>query len=193
MDTSREEFIQAWGLNGYDQDSIQPELYDLITPYANPGKVALEIGCGRGTWTRVLSQLFGGVVALDVIPPSDWIRALWNVQHNQVPDRCFECWLVEDNSIDFAFSFGCLCHLSETAVRSYLKSLYAKMKSGATAILMFGNWTRHPGPDTSPGGLCPWFYQDLPLVKSWAAEAGFVDFKDLLPSHRDTLARMVKR
>lgn len=190
MDATKAEFLRVWGPDGYAQESIGPEVQALLTPYINHEHTVLEIGPGRGTWTRLLSTLFGKVVTLDVLPKSDWLQQLPNVEHHELPDRCFRCEGVEDNSIDFVWSFGVFCHFTEAACRAYLTSIYQKMKSGASAILLFGNWARHPHPPAD--GLCQWFFQDLALVQTWLRDAGFVDFRDLLPQYRDTMAYVRK-
>ena len=203
MDTPKECFIKQWG-TGY----VQSWGYALpfadfenaaLKPFFNKEHVAIEIGCGRGIWTKEhLSPNFKKVICLDVIPRSDWLASLPNVEYVELPDRNFSCYGVEDDSIDFAWSFGCFCHLSMDAVREYLKSLYKKMKIGANAALMFGNWPRHPEHKSLPKDAswspeqCPWFYQDLDLVGRAIADAGFVEFRDLLPTFRETMAYFKK-
>jgi hypothetical protein len=147
---------------------------------------------------KCLSPGFRKVTCLDVIPKSDWIASLPNVEYVELPDRDFSCFGVVDGSIDFVWSFGCLCHLSMDAVREYLKNLFQKAKSGANLVCMFGNWPRHPSLKhvdrnaTYPPESCPWFYQDLELVQRAVEDAGFVDFKDVFPDLRDTVAHFKK-
>lgn len=199
MDTPKDCFIKAWGIGYVEQWPYPLPINDFvkttIAPFCNKQHVALEIGCGRGVWTaNCLSPNFQKVICLDVIPKSDWIASLPNVEYVELPDRNFSCLGVEDNSIDFVWSFGCFCHLSMDAVREYLKSLFKKVKVGADLVCMFGNWPKHPfnrnvvyTPDQ-----CPWFYQDLELVQQAVKSAGFVDFKDMLPGFRDTIAHFKK-
>jgi len=199
MDTPKDCFIKAWGIGYVEQWPYATPVNDFvkttIAPFCNKQHVALEVGCGRGVWTQnCLSSNFKKVICLDVIPKSDWIASLPNVEYIELPDRNFTCLGVEDDSIDFVWSFGCFCHLSMDAVREYLKSLFKKTKSGANLVIMFGNWPKHPfnrnvvyAPDQ-----CPWFYQDLELVQQAMEDAGFVDFKDMIPDFRDTIAHFKK-
>lgn len=204
MDTPKECFVKAWGI-GYVEPwgchgvPLNDFVKMTIAPFCNKEHVALEVGCGRGIWTaNCLSPNFKRVVCLDVIPKSDWIAKLPNVEYVELPDRNFSCLGVEDDSIDFVWSYGCFCHLTMDAVREYLRSLFKKAKSGANLVIMFGNWIRNPhtkGCDKdaiySPE-QCPWFYQDLELVQQAVKEAGFIDFKDMLPDFRDTIAHFKK-
>jgi SAM-dependent methyltransferase len=203
MDTPKDCFIKAWGIGYVEQWPYTMPVSDFIkttvTPFCNKQHVALEVGCGRGVWTQnCLSPNFKKVICLDVIPKSDWIAQLPNVEYIELPDRNFSCLGVADNSVDFVWSFGCFCHLTMDAVREYLKSLFRVTKRGANLVCMFGNWQKHPNliqvdkGAVFPPDQCPWFYQDLELVKQAILDAGFMDFVDLVPEVRDTIVHFKK-
>jgi cyclopropane fatty-acyl-phospholipid synthase-like methyltransferase len=182
------------GLTKYTRDDVVA----AMAKYYNKDHTCLEIGCGGGMWTRnFLIPNFKRVVCLDVVPK----KFQGDCDYIQLSNKDFFCTGVQDSSIDFAFSFGVFCHLSGEAQASYLTNLYKKMKPGGHAIIMFANFDRHPDhknateeylhaykySNPSPTGGC-WFYMDLALNKKIVEDAGFVDFQDLLPDFRDTLA-----
>ena len=66
-----------------------------------------------------------------------------NVRYIELPDRDYNCTGVEDESIDFAFSFGVFCHLPNSANETYVNSIYKKLKVGGVALLAFADFYRH--------------------------------------------------
>src|SRR5215469_2036080 len=115
-------------LEGHPLDPMAPSAYQqlgyismlhatylrCIKPYIKPETVALELGPGRGAWTQCLlgSKV---VYALDALSPQlngifEYLGNPTNLKYFQVTD--FECNMVPDNSLDYMFSHGCLCHVS---------------------------------------------------------------------------------
>jgi cyclopropane fatty-acyl-phospholipid synthase-like methyltransferase len=207
-DTDAEVFNAIWpggyeeSFEGYTNNGVSKysrnDIENLIRPFYNKEHVCLEIGCGGGMWTRnYLVPNFKHVICLDVVPKK--FKA--DCTYIQLANKDFFCSGVEDNSIDFVFSYGVFCHLSSEAQEEYLKNLFHKMKSGAQAFILFANFDRHPDhmnqneeyirqykqTNVSPNGGS-WFYMDLDLCKKIITKAGFSDFQDLIPDFRDTLA-----
>ena len=203
QDTAKEHFITTWQNGYYDNWAHSIPIADFvkltIEPYYNPHHVALEVGCGRGFWTtQYLSGNFRKIICIDVIPKPDQIAALNDAEFIELPNRDFTCYGVANNSIDFVWSYGCFCHLTMAAVQEYLNNLFLKVKSGANLVIMFGNWERHPqlckvdpSAEYRPE-LCPWFYQNIELVQNAVHNAGFINFQDLYPDCRDTIAYFKK-
>jgi hypothetical protein len=116
-----------------------------IKPYVGPETVALEIGPGRGCWTR---SMLGAkkIYALDALSAEhngifDYLGNPANVEYHQVAD--FECKMIDDNEIDFLFSFGCLCHVSFEGISAYAKNLFPKLKSGAQCFWMIADYDKY--------------------------------------------------
>ena len=81
-----------------------------IKPYVNDATVSLEIGPGRGAWTKLLlpSQ---EVYALDAKPAEDnrffeYLEHPDNVKYFQVND--FDCDMLPEDHFTYMFSYGCL-------------------------------------------------------------------------------------
>jgi SAM-dependent methyltransferase len=205
MDIADTEFQRIWD-KGYSESfeatgyaELKTKLPELIQKYANPEGTALDIGCGSCMWTsKWVAPHFKRIIALDVIrAPSD-VGA--KVEYRQVTDRDFSCASIGDSTIDFVFSLGCLCHLSNSANLAYLQSSYRVLKPGGKALLMFANWPNHLGLSVEAGkarnreeaGPGWWYYNDAETVAQMASKTGFKTFIDLIPGCRDLFALFSK-
>ena len=108
--------------------------------------VVLEIGPGRGGWTKaLLGQSVQKLYALDALSAEH--NGFWTyvgndprVVYTQVGD--FECTPVPDREIDFFFSFGVFCHISRRGTEAYFTSVARKMKPGATGFCMISDYDK---------------------------------------------------
>ena len=104
-----------------------------IRPYINSETRALEIGPGRGGWTKALLPA-KEVWTLDALSAEyngffEYLDHPQNVRYLQVSD--FECQDLPDSHFDYMFSFGCLCHVSFEGITEYAKNIFPKLVSGA--------------------------------------------------------------
>ena len=117
-----------------------------IRPFITPDTVALEIGPGRGTFTRGLvpAREVWCLDALDAEHNQFWEHvgdaARDHVFYHQVND--FSCSVLPDNHFDFIFSFGVFCHITAEGQRAYYRNLFAKAKPGAQAMIMFADFDK---------------------------------------------------
>jgi SAM-dependent methyltransferase len=201
---TKQNFIRAWGLSGYRENFDVYSMADrggvgektvvdgALRPYFNRGHVCLEIGCGGGYWSRnYLSPNFKSVIGLDVVPvEGDWPA---NFRFIEVPNRDYSCFGVQDESVDFVWSFGVFCHLRNDCTWQYVKSAYRVLKPGGRATLYFANSDRRPGCATV-GGRDDIIWADMTTQDAydvmWAA--GFVDIVDAVPDARDTILTGLK-
>lgn len=205
VDTSKECFVATWPGGYYESwNGVKPEWEQRIvefgiTPFASKDKMALEIGCGQGLWTiKYLCPLFHHVTAMDLLPPID-APVAENLSYIEVPERDFTCHNMQDECVDFAFSYNTFPHLSGGAQQAYLRGIFRVLQPGGDAVVHFANMDRHPwGPtlrtetNGNPNvrhanGAC-WFYNDMKLTVQWVEAAGFTDLRDLMVNdYRDTL------
>jgi len=142
---SKKDFLAFWGKTGYvetwdgHQYNWSKEIQDLVLNEigSEKEKVVLEIGCGAGYWTKFLCENSKQVFAIDLIPKPKIDSK--NFKYIENKDMQFDCSALEDNSIDFAFSFGVFCHLSFDACESYLKDVMRVLKNGGSAIFMYSD------------------------------------------------------
>jgi Methyltransferase domain len=109
-----------------------------IRPYITPETVALEIGPGRGTWTKGLLPA-KEIWVMDALSAEhngffEYLKQPENVKYLQVED--FECRDLPVDHFDYMFSFGCLCHVSFDGVTAYAENIFDKLKPGANCFWM---------------------------------------------------------
>ena len=117
-------------------------------------KTVLEIGPGRGAWTKLMLDA-KQIYCLDIL--SDEHNKFWEyigdkfknkIQYIHVND--FKCDKIQDNSIDFLFSFGVFCHISFTGQKEYMTNLYPKLKKGARCYIMVADLKKYLTYDNNP-------------------------------------------
>lgn len=118
-----------------------------IRPYVGPDTAVVEIGPGRGAWTRTFLQLGAtDVWCLDALSREHngfdaYVGAPNPVRYFQVAD--FSCRELPDDHFNFLFSFGCLCHVSPDGVEQYLRNMYAKLRRGANAFILVADYDKY--------------------------------------------------
>jgi hypothetical protein len=117
-----------------------------IRPYIKEGETtALEIGPGRGGWTRTMLKA-KEVWCLDALSAEH--NGFWqyvgrhpHVHYHQVHD--FSCSDLPDDAFDYLFSFGCFCHVSFAGIEAYMENLWRKLRSGANAFVMVADYEKY--------------------------------------------------
>jgi hypothetical protein len=133
-----------------------------IKPYVNSETIALEIGAGRGAWTKALLPA-KEVWALDALPAAqtrfyDYVGDRSHVRYIQVED--FSCSMLPDDYFNYMFSFGCLCHVSFSGIEEYAQNLFSKLKSGSNCFWMVADYDKFNRVVTN-----------LPRYSIWASAA----------------------
>jgi SAM-dependent methyltransferase len=116
-----------------------------IKPWITPRSHVLEIGCGRGAWTR----LFLGaaeVNCVDVLSAEhndfhSYVGDVENVHYHQVEDFALD--IIPDNSIEYVFSYDALCHVSFGGITEYARSLFRVMKEDAHGFIMVADYRKY--------------------------------------------------
>jgi hypothetical protein len=116
-----------------------------IRPYINATTAALEIGPGRGAWTKALLPS-KEVFVMDALSAShnkfyEYIGEQAHVNYIHVED--FSCKELPDEYFDYMFSFGTLCHVSFEGIEEYAKNLHKKLKTGANCFWMIGDYNKY--------------------------------------------------
>jgi hypothetical protein len=116
-----------------------------IKPYLNRDSISLELGPGRGAWTKALLPS-KEVYALDALPEEhngfyDYLGHPVNVKYFQVTD--FTCSMLPDNHFDYMFSYDCLCHVSFEGISEYAVNLLPKLKRGSNCFWMVADYDKY--------------------------------------------------
>lgn len=116
-----------------------------IKPYINETTVALEIGPGRGAWTKALLNS-KEVQVLDALSEKhnrffEYLNYPQNVVYHHVKN--FDCKMLPENHFNYMFSFGCLCHVSFEGISEYAKNIYSKLKAGSNCFWMIADFDHY--------------------------------------------------
>jgi phospholipid N-methyltransferase len=148
--------------------SILHALYLMtIKPYLHKESIVLEIGPGRGAFTKaILRHEPKEVWCLDAVSAekngfNQYVGRHDNVKYTQVTD--FSCSMLPDNHFNYLFSFGALCHVSFDGITQYLTNLYPKLKSGAECFIMVADYDKFNSCMDNIDNLS--IYKNLPFHK----------------------------
>jgi SAM-dependent methyltransferase len=194
-DNSKEVFLSTWP-GGYTENwavygemsgkSEEDVVAKCLSPFFSREKIVLEVGCGKGFWTeKYLAANFKKVIALDLLPSVNFKSS--NIHYIEVPDRDFSCFGVEDESIDFCWSFGVFCHLSIEACQEYMEAIFRKLKPGGCVSLYFSNSERRPKDCSFSPEVIQWVKNDFATTETMMTIAGFKTIRDLMPDLKDTM------
>jgi len=142
---------------------------EAIRPFVNADSNVMELGPGKGAWTRSIMKLIpeGTLQTVDFQDVSKWLepeRYQGRLTCHQVADNAFSC--IEDESIDFFWSMGVLCHNNNQHIRQLLTNSLSKVKSGGYACHQFGDWGKLEQYGWKKGGV-PTNFQELPDDEIW--------------------------
>jgi SAM-dependent methyltransferase len=127
-----------WGSTELEwSTSIFPRIRQFV-----PASTILEIAPGFGRWTQFLKGFCQQLIAVDVSP-----ACIERCKERFAADPQVHCYvndgkslsMVEDASVDFAFSFDSLVHVEADVVAAYLNELGKKLKPGGFAFLHHSN------------------------------------------------------
>jgi len=121
-----------------------------IEPYVNEESTVLDIGTDGGFWLYTMNKA-NKMIGMDIRPASQ--TSFWdhmerwqnndsiNIQDklSYVLNKDFKCNELENDSIDFVFSYDVFCHISYMGTEEYLKNLYPKLKSGCNLFIMIAD------------------------------------------------------
>ena len=116
-----------------------------IKPYVTPVSVVLEIGPGRGAWTRTLLKA-REVWCLDALSAEhnqfwEYVGPAPHVRYHQVTD--FSCSGLPNDHFDYVFSFGTLCHIPFSGITEYVRNLWPKLRSGCEGFIMVADYAKY--------------------------------------------------
>lgn len=125
--------------------SYRRVFFEAVLPYIKPDSVVLELGPGRGSWSRALLKYLphGKLHTIDFQDVEKWLEPkIYNgrLVCHKVEDNSLSC--LEDNYFDFFWSFGVLCHNNAEDLKQILQNSLPKMKPGGIAVHQYGDWNK---------------------------------------------------
>lgn len=142
---------------------------EAALPYLKPDSKVLELGPGKGSWSRALLKYLpeGELHTVDFQDVHQWLEPEkygGRLTCHLVEDNLFNC--VRDNYFDFFWSFGVLCHNNTSHIQEILTHSFSKMKPGGIAIHQYGDWNKLDDYGWQNGGV-PIEFQDKPDDEIW--------------------------
>lgn len=175
---------------------------NAVRPYLHPSSKVLELGPGKGSWSRAILTCIpdGELHTVDFQDVTRWLS----------PDTYtgrLTCHHVQDNSFqklpgayfDLFWSFGVLCHNESASILEILQSARRTMKRGGVSIHQYGDWIKLEQFGWNRGGVPQtfktqrdeniwWPRNDQQAMTKLAREAGWdVLCADLNLLRRDSL------
>ena len=178
---------------------------EAIRPFVKSDSNVLELGPGKGSWSRSIMNLVteGSLTTVDFQDVTQWLEPQnygGRMKCIQVKDNTFSC--IEDHSMDFFWSMGVLCHNNQDHIREILTNSLWKVKRGGYACHQFADWKKLEAYGWTKGGV-PTEFKDKPDDEIWwprndtestakiAAEAGWhVKVADMGLLERDGVMRL---
>lgn len=113
-----------------------------VRPYLRPDSRVLELGPGRGSWTRaILACIPDG--AIHVVDPVD-VRP-WMPDDSRVVVHAgsgADLGFLLRRGFDFVFSFGVLCHCARREREAILAATLGVARPGGIAVHQYGDWDK---------------------------------------------------
>lgn len=149
--------------------SYRRVFFEALLPYIQPDSVVLELGPGRGSWSKAILKYipYGQLKTVDFQDVEKWLKPekyQGRLSCHQVQDNSFSC--IENNTIDFFWSFGVLCHNNVDQIREILSNSLYKMKVGAFAVHEYANWKKLDNYGWKKGKV-PTEFKNLPDNDIW--------------------------
>jgi len=134
---------------------------NAIIPYLKDNSVVLEIGPGKGAWSRAILKYIpnGQLHTVDFQDARSWLKP-WRYGEklvcHQVGDN--DCYAeFKDDMFDFCWSFGVLCHNNLEDIGKILRESLPKMKPGGIAVHQHAEWDKLEEYGWKKGGIPPEF------------------------------------
>lgn len=117
--------------------AILPRIHAFV-----PSGTILEIAPGYGRWTHYLKDLCDRLVAVDLTERCiescrERFSQATNLEFHVNDGRSLA--MIEDESVDFVFSFDSLVHVDEDVLASYLNQLATKLKPNGVGFFHHSN------------------------------------------------------
>lgn len=140
LDWSRrgEEWSVWWGgTPAFWYGAVLPRIHAMV-----PARTILEIGPGYGRWTAYLKELCDRLVLVDLTEQCiSYCRERFaedsNLDYHVNDGRSLS--MIDDESIDFAFSFDSLVHAQADVIADYLTQLAAKLTPDGVGFIHHSN------------------------------------------------------
>lgn len=126
---------------GYTSNEAMEELLGPIIEWIEPficDRRVLEIACGTGNWTQVLSRRAVSVLAVDQSAAYLDIARSKKYAHDNVTFLRADAYSLEklEGSYDAAFAADWWSHIPKSCISSFVTSMMSRLRPGGHAVLL---------------------------------------------------------
>lgn len=116
-----------------------------VKPFLKKDSRVLELGPGRGSWSRAILETIGEgeLHTVDFQDVRPWLHPEsygGRLVCHQVADNSFSA--VPDGYFDLFWSFGVLCHNNQADIFEILRNALPKAKVGGVAVHQYSDWDK---------------------------------------------------
>jgi len=127
-----------WNTREFDRQIFQ----EFCKPYITKESEVMEIGCGGGKFSVMIAPFCKKLICSDISQQmlnrtSQRLSNFTNVQYLKLDGEDFKG--VEDESLDFVFSYDVFVHLDVEDIFCYLRDMKRILKKGGRAAIHFAN------------------------------------------------------
>lgn len=161
--------FQRWKEEKRIGGSYRQVFLKAIKPYLRPDSQVLELGPGRGSWSRSILKHIpqGSLHTIDFQDVTKWLNPDQYAQRlicHRVTDNSASS--LPDNHFDFFWSFGVLCHNNIESIGDILKNTLPKMRIGGIAVHQYSDWHKLEKYGWEKGGI-PLEFKQKPDDQIW--------------------------
>ncbi|WP_026072283.1 class I SAM-dependent methyltransferase [Nodosilinea nodulosa] len=142
-----------------------------LLPFLKPNSKILEIGPGRGSWSKAILQHIpqGELHVVDFQNVESWLqpsRYPGRLYCHQIEDSSAYDRIFDDDYFDVCWSFGVLCHNNLDKIEDVLTQTIPKVKENGYAIHHYGDWEKLENYGWEKGGV-PLEFRDKQDDEIW--------------------------
>jgi len=156
---------------GLDPDAWKRSLInEVMLKYIKKGSTILEIGPGAGRWTEILVGLADSLILVDISKKClDLCKERFK-NYNNIRYILTEGQLdfIQDNSIDYIWSYDVFVHINPTDIRTYLRDIRRILKPHGYGIIHHSG--QYDNNKTRERGFRS--YMTSELFASWVTDNG---------------------
>ena len=135
-----------YGVEWGDPDLVPPLEFvrnRYLLPYIKGDQCAVEIGPGGGRWTRYLLG-FKKLYVVDYYSELlDEVKRRFRRPHvTFIKNNGTDFPGIDDQSVDFLFSFGTFVHLDAHLIEGYLNNMRRILRAGANVVIHYSDKTK---------------------------------------------------
>ena len=136
----------VYGLEWGDPETVEPLGYvrdHFLMPYLSPNTTVVEIGPGGGRWTRYMLNT-KHIYAVDYHQEllNELKSNLDATNITYVKNNGDDFPQINDESIDFLFSFGTFVHLEVEIIGRYLQNMKRLLKHDSNVVIQYADKTK---------------------------------------------------